>query len=255
MMTILNLIMPYVAIIVVCLLLTVPVVWGFFFTMALSGTVLGILEKFWVEFKKSRKTDESAKALKTAKTANVALQSNFWQWLFGVRPVASLFLVLTPLLLGIGISLYAFSNFSFGNISLVKSAPPPVFSFDQPVEPLDGETLFANNCSSCHQLTGLGVEGLYPPLVNSSWVLGDSEVVVKILLNGLNGPIVVNSKTYNNVMPGFSAILSTDEIARVASYIRTNWGNEAEIIETDFVDNVKASTSSRSASYTADELK
>ncbi len=49
----------------------------------------------------------------------------------------------------------------------------------------DGETLYANNCMSCHQANGEGLKGAFPPLKNSPVVLGDNlELFVTIIMQG-----------------------------------------------------------------------
>ena len=67
------------------------------------------------------------------------------------------------------------------------------------------------------------LEGVYPTLVSSDIVTGDAESVVHILLNGRGG------------MPSFAADLSNEEIAAVISYVRTSWGNEAEVVTPEMV--------------------
>jgi mono/diheme cytochrome c family protein len=69
--------------------------------------------------------------------------------------------------------------------------------------------------------------GTFPPLAKNSLVTGDKGKLITILLKGLNGPIKVNGVSYNNAMPPWKGTLSNAEIAGVATYIRTAWGNKA----------------------------
>lgn len=92
-----------------------------------------------------------------------------------------------------------------------------------------GETLYYSYCGICHQSNGKGASGRYPPLAGADWVTGDKERLIGIVLNGLEGPIDVNGETYNNVMPQHS-FLSDEDIASVLTYIRQNFGNEAEAV-------------------------
>jgi mono/diheme cytochrome c family protein len=61
-------------------------------------------------------------------------------------------------------------------------------------------------------------------------VTGDKEQVIKIILNGLSEPMVINGETYNNAMPAH-AFLSDQQIADVLTYIRNTFGNTAEAVK------------------------
>jgi mono/diheme cytochrome c family protein len=110
-----------------------------------------------------------------------------------------------------------------------------------------------NKCISCHQANGQGLPGIYPPLAGSDWMGKSPDILVRIIHNGLNGPIVVNGNTYNNVMTGFSD-LSDKEIAEVLSYIRNTWGNSYPIITEEEVALIDDAIGDRTSPYTAQEL-
>ncbi len=103
-----------------------------------------------------------------------------------------------------------------------------------------GKTIYNKFCLVCHQANGSGVDGLYPPLVNTDWVKGDKERLIKIILNGQEGPIEVNGETYNNVMPA-QDFLKNDEVAAVLTYIRQNFENNASAITAQEVEEVRQS--------------
>ena len=86
-----------------------------------------------------------------------------------------------------------------------------------PVE-TSGASLFAQNCSACHQLTGKGVPGAFPALAGDTFLQGPPEPVVRLLLNGRGG------------MPSFRADLDDDQIAAVLTYVRASWGNHAQMV-------------------------
>ncbi|SMP60966.1 Cytochrome c, mono-and diheme variants [Neorhodopirellula lusitana] len=111
-----------------------------------------------------------------------------------------------------------------------------------------------NNCVSCHQASGEGVAGQYPPLNQSEWVLGDDRILARILLGGLNGPIEVKGTTYNAQMPAWKQ-LSDRDIAAVLTFIRQNWNNTAPAVEESTIANVRASIGTRASAYSASELK
>src|SRR5207247_8911770 len=66
-----------------------------------------------------------------------------------------------------------------------------------------GKRQYAASCAACHQLSGLGDEVKAPPLADSDWVLGSEQRLVRILLNGIHGPVTVGGKayTFNQDMP------------------------------------------------------
>lgn len=103
-------------------------------------------------------------------------------------------------------------------------------------EVLDGKALFAANCSACHQLTGSGVPGAFPPLNNSPYVTGDNvERMASIILYGLQGEISVLGNTYNNVMAPLGGVLSDKKIAAIMTYVRGAWDNKAGAVTADVV--------------------
>ena len=103
-------------------------------------------------------------------------------------------------------------------------------------------------CFTCHQPTGLGLPGQFPPLAASDWVLGNKERLIKITMHGLMGEIEVNGVKYNNVMapPGIPPGSLTDQqIADVLTYIRNDWGNSASSISPEEVANIRESVKDR----------
>ena len=90
-----------------------------------------------------------------------------------------------------------------------------------------GRVIFGKICAACHQPDGAGKEGVAPPLDGSEWVKAPSgERLVRIVMNGLNGPIAVLGKTWDIVMPPWRENLNDEEIATVLNYIRAQWGGE-----------------------------
>lgn len=116
-----------------------------------------------------------------------------------------------------------------------------------------GRRIF-NNCIGCHQQGGQGVAGIYPPLRDSEWVLGDESILARILLHGLQGPVVVQKIAYEGVMPAWGH-LTDAQIAHVLTYIRGAWGNSAAPIEPEVVAEQRRLVGDRDAAWTATELK
>ncbi len=92
-----------------------------------------------------------------------------------------------------------------------------------------GQQVFSTTCIVCHQKNGGGVPGLNPPLIKTSYVLGEKSQLIQIVLKGLNQPIEVQGQTYNNVMPSF-AQLTDEQIADVLTYVRNSFGNKASAV-------------------------
>ncbi len=90
----------------------------------------------------------------------------------------------------------------------------------------EGQKVYNTYCISCHQGDGRGDGSRYPPLVESEWVSGDIDRLITVLLAGLEGPITVNGKQFNDLMPK-QDFLSDDDIANVLTYIRMNFNNNA----------------------------
>ena len=93
----------------------------------------------------------------------------------------------------------------------------------------DGKTFYLQHCMACHQMDGSGVPGMYPPLKESDWVNGDKKKLISTVLHGLEGEIKVNGEIFSQVMPRQDS-LSDEQIAKILSYVRQNFGNKAEPI-------------------------
>lgn len=101
-------------------------------------------------------------------------------------------------------------------------------------------------CGACHGAEGKGISSMGPPLVQSEW-LADEEILIKVLLKGLTGPVEVNGQKYTPtmVMPGLGdkPSISDQDIANIANYIRNSWSNQASYVSPDSVNNIRKATS------------
>ncbi|ODS56060.1 MAG: hypothetical protein ABS36_06420 [Acidobacteria bacterium SCN 69-37] len=120
-----------------------------------------------------------------------------------------------------------------------------------------GQTAYREVCFACHGDAGLGetVPGestmRAPALAASPRVLGHQDYVVKVLLQGLTGPLA--GQTYTDVMVPMG--MQSDEwIAAVASYVRNDFGNSASLVTPADVARVRAATKARTSVWTSDEL-
>ena len=73
-----------------------------------------------------------------------------------------------------------------------------------------GETLYQANCGGCHQATGQGLPGAFPPLAKSDFIAKNPMGLLDITLKGLSGKLVVNGVEYNNTMPAMSHLSDGD---------------------------------------------
>jgi nitrite reductase (NO-forming) len=87
-----------------------------------------------------------------------------------------------------------------------------------------GQVLFAGTCSTCHQPNGEGMPGVFPPLAKSSVLAATPKRIAEIMLHGLTGPITVNGKDYNSMMPPQTQ-LTDDEVANIGTFVLNSWGN------------------------------
>lgn len=110
------------------------------------------------------------------------------------------------------------------NRTYVKNPDPIKDNLDNGKAKYGGEELYKRYCRSCHNMKGLGDGNRFPPLVNSEWVNGDKKRLISVLLKGLQGPIKVDGKQYNNVMPAYD-FLEDDELSSVLSYVKRRYGN------------------------------
>ena len=117
-----------------------------------------------------------------------------------------------------------------------------------------GETVYGNVCAACHQADGKGLPGVFPPLAGSSWVTGAPDRAIKIVLQGLQGPIEVNGMPYNALMTPQGGILSDAEIAGVLTHVRASWGNAASAVTAEQVTAIRSATADRTTPWTAAEL-
>ena len=85
---------------------------------------------------------------------------------------------------------------------------------------MEGHILYTSYCAGCHQQNGKGDNSRYPPLAGSEWVAGDRDRLIGILLNGLQGEISVNGKTYNGIMPAHGSFLDDHAIASILTYVQ-----------------------------------
>jgi mono/diheme cytochrome c family protein len=139
--------------------------------------------------------------------------------------------------------------------SILKDIPSPYASLAAPSGPTDpGEQTYQTICAACHQATGNGLPGAFPPLAGSEWANGDAETMIRIVIAGLQGPVTVKGQQFNSMMPPPPG-LDDEKIAQVLTFVRSHFGNKASKVEKDQVAAIRAQIANRGKPWTADELK
>ncbi len=121
-----------------------------------------------------------------------------------------------------------------------------------------GFAVYSRTCMPCHQPSGSGTPGLFPPLAGSEWVLeSDPARIIRIAQNGLSGPITVKGQSWALLMPPIAkdAGLSDEELAHVLTYVRKSWGNNADPVDPKQVAAVRKEIGNRSTAWTTAELE
>ncbi|MDP2313596.1 MAG: cytochrome c [Pseudomonadota bacterium] len=131
---------------------------------------------------------------------------------------------------------------------------PPTGAGPTAAAPLSGADIYTQRCASCHQAGGEGLPGVFPPLVGSEWVAGDPAILVRIVLDGLGGPITVGGQPYDGVMPPWRDQLDDAAIAAVLTHERTHAGVDAPPVDPALVTELRAA-GARATPWTAAELE
>ncbi|MGV3660490.1 MAG: DUF7133 domain-containing protein [Prosthecobacter sp.] len=117
-----------------------------------------------------------------------------------------------------------------------------------------GRTTYNTLCTACHQPHGFGLDGLAPPLVDSEWVLGRPEILARIIMHGLAGPVKVSGRNFNLAMPPLPQ-LTDEDVAGVITYIRREWEHTASPVDVKTITAIREQSKGRMAMWTEQELK
>jgi mono/diheme cytochrome c family protein len=100
-----------------------------------------------------------------------------------------------------------------------------------------GEIVYKQYCLTCHLANGGGAPPMNPPLIKTSFVLGDEKTLIGIVLNGMSNT-AVDGERYRNAMPGFPQ-LTDKQVADVLTYVRSSFGNEGTGISETLVTEIR----------------
>ena len=116
-----------------------------------------------------------------------------------------------------------------------------------------GATLYSTLCAACHQASGTGLPGVFPPLAGSDWVNGKDSTLAAIVLHGINGQLTVNGAAFSGAMPSFKAQLSDEQVAAVLSHVRSAWGNASPPVAPQTVARVRDALKARTEAFAGDQ--
>jgi len=91
----------------------------------------------------------------------------------------------------------------------------------------NGEKVYNEYCSACHQKDGKGLPNVYPPLASSDYVAKmDKETLIREVVFGKSGKVKVNGKEYNGVMAPLPKKYTDTDISDVMTYALNMFGNK-----------------------------
>jgi mono/diheme cytochrome c family protein len=145
--------------------------------------------------------------------------------------------------------------YPYGSLAEVEDRQPKVAL---PPGYKEGRNKFEINCAACHGADGGGnAANGYPPVAGSEWVTDPGpNRAIRIVLNGVNGPLDVAGKSFNvDAMLVWRDALGDEDIANILTYLRNTWGNHAPAVTKEQVAAIRKATADRSTKWTAEELK
>jgi len=139
-------------------------------------------------------------------------------------------------------------------VPVVIAQATPITEADTSV----GENIFNTNCMACHQTSGQGIPGAFPPLADHLpdvlSLEGGREFVIDVVLYGLQGAINVNGMAYNSVMTPWATMFDDEQLASVLNYAATAWGNAAALPDGFAAFTAQDVAAQRATALTADEV-
>ena len=133
---------------------------------------------------------------------------------------------------------YSTSKLNDGDLEAIatylKDMPAPAAA-SKPAKPdpqivHSGQAIYIDNCSACHKSNGEGVPGTFPPLKGDTAAQGsDPTSVIRVILDGAHAA-ATDARPTPLAMPSFKWKLSDEQVAAVASYVRSAWGNAAPAV-------------------------
>lgn len=111
--------------------------------------------------------------------------------------------------------------FALTAITFISFQKKPAFDLKASIS--RGQEIYNTNCIACHMEKGEGLEGVYPPLAKSDYLMADKKRSIIQILKGVTGPMTVNRVDYDGEMNAFD--LNDSEVSDVLNYVRNSFGN------------------------------
>jgi mono/diheme cytochrome c family protein len=146
-------------------------------------------------------------------------------------------------------------------LAFVLAASAASFAADDIKTSADrGKVIFMQTCMACHQPSGLGIPGAFPPFDGSEYVQGDTRRLVALVIKGYMGPITVKGVNFNNILIAvdtqFPILKENAKLADVLNYVRTAWSNKADAaITPEFIQKIRDEFKDRTAPWNAADLE
>jgi len=105
---------------------------------------------------------------------------------------------------------------------------PAIAGLTKEIQIEKGKQVYMGLCFACHMADGKGLPGVFPPLAASDYMLADRDRAIRVALKGMTGPVTVNGKKYDSVMPPQEAVMTDAQIADVLTYVFNAWGNTGD---------------------------
>ncbi len=118
------------------------------------------------------------------------------------------------------------STFLIVVISLMSFETNQKFDLKASIE--RGKEVYGIHCITCHMEKGEGLEGVFPPVAKSDYMMADKNRSIKEILEGARGEMKVNGVVYNGEMPAID--LTDEQVSDVLNYVRNSWGNKGAAV-------------------------
>lgn len=170
------------------------------------------------------------------------------------RPIPTAVLVLIGVLVVFGALYILFEDINvpsdWGDGRVAADLEVPRKEAQAGAAAIDGASLFSSLCAACHQATGQGLPGVFPPLAGSGRAQGNEAALAAVVLHGISGSLTTQAGTFNGMMPSFKDQLDDAQLAAVLTFVRSQWGNAAGPVPAASVAAARAEHQARTAPFT-----
>ncbi len=109
-------------------------------------------------------------------------------------------------------------------------------SLEQDIYYTNGRDIYIQHCQNCHGKNGEGLGELAPPLTDTTFLKDHKNKLASYIKHGLEGPITVGGKVYDEKMPDEKDMADID-LAQLIVFITNSFGNKQGMYTTEQVGN------------------